>query len=283
MMMNKTLLQQAGFGLIAAGALFCIVGGAAAAETKPTTYKISHPVDDSKSLVYAYDSVGEGGSRGKFSVTIKSAGGDNVVYADEGLNPPGCGSFPALTELPSFQDKDANLVLYCGSGGQHQVMKAARVRNLSVARCEASLDFEMSAPNLSEMGGGKYLSKLSRRIALDTSFGKSGYAAQDYFMAYFLDETPTTGCPRFRAAFGKEVEKYYTEDFSKRKGSGKKDQSVTGPMIADLLATQNKKTICAEIRALKNPELTPVKLKAVAESLRKIGYPFFDFAQCGKS
>jgi len=211
-----------------------------------------------------------------------------VVYQEITPFQPGmCSGFPKISKLsvknlPVYKllggepGKERWLVIICGSyTGRHQTMKVFFKDPISLK--STSLHFEDTTPNLSDIDGdGLYEAQVSRRVLFDDI----GYGVLPYLTVYKLNiDNNLFG---FIPYFGNKIIKHYFDYYIWLKSSLTADNfdDRVGPMLAALLATQNKSKICGEIKTFRSYGLTIRELQAWGERLTGLGYPRFNFTTC---
>jgi len=242
-------------------------------------------------------------------ITVRDKDDNNKIIYEEitGLDPtPGaCGDFPAVSKLPAFKisikkGKDNSseetvwLVIFCGSSGQrHQTLKIFSTSGFG--NRSTSMDFEDTEPNLSEVKGIRgYVAELYRRIL----FPDYGNGLDNCLMVYRLniDDALSGGNYfGFVPVFGPEMAKPYLDYYMWQKKELrqriKKDKETPedikidlsqdlGQILSALISTQDKKTICAEIKKLRTYGLTTKDLLIWMKRIKDVGYPGFDINLC---
>jgi hypothetical protein len=240
-------------------------------------------------------------------ITIRDEG-NNIFYEEmTGLDPRSgmCDTFPMVSKRPvkipadnKSKSKGAKnnrwIVVFCGSSeGRHQTLKIFLKEGGVTQVKSTSLDFQDTRPNLVETDSGSgYVAKVYRRVL----FPGIASGLQNCLMVYLLhidDGLSGGNYFGFIPVFGPEMAKPYLDYYmqqkewlrQKAKKETPEDMKITfnvnaGSILSALIATQDKKIICSEIKNLNPYGLTVNGLQAWIKRINDLGYPEFDINIC---
>jgi hypothetical protein len=237
---------------------------------------------------YTYEAVPFQAETTFYQGRITVRGSDKkIVYQEVTPLQPGlCDRFPAISKfplrLPSYKllggdpKKERWLVTLCGSySGRHKTMKVFFKDPISLKN--TTLHFEDTTPNLSDIDDdGFYEAQVYRRVF----FNDVGYGVIHYLMVYKLnfDSSMFGFCPQFDSKIADKYFDYYLE--LKKSLKSEIISDYVGPMLAALLATQDKNKICTEIRIFIENGVTIKELQTWERRLTSVGYPGFNLSIC---
>ena len=228
---------------------------------------VTHPV--SKEVMYYW---------GKITIRDKK-NKDTIYYESNSLQPDTCGQFPVISKKPfkspSYKvlggdpNRDRWLVILCGSSaGRHTTLKIF-FNDPSISLRTTSIHIEDTVPNFSDKDGdGIYETRAYRRVLLEGEYG-----TVPYLTIYELNVDSTIF--GFVPVFGNKVVNSYFDYYARLKKSFNKEiaSDYIGPMVAALLATQDKDKTCNETKILYSMGLAKKDLKEWAKRMEKLGYP----------
>jgi hypothetical protein len=248
-------------------------------------------------LTYSFDAIpNPSGDPLSFTgrITVKGEKGE-TIYQEETALGPRC-KMPIISKLIQkplassrltigiFTGKELELAILCGdTGGRHATLKI--FFDGPVSLMSTTIEFEDTEPNLSDIDGdGFYEAKVYRRLLFDDV----GHSQESYLKVYKLNiEQSAFG---FSPAFGPKIAKPYRDyylslkktydDPKRRHEVGDDMKDFVGPMLAALLSTEDKTTICKGLKTFFSRGLTQNDLKTWVKRLTATGYPAFNLVAC---
>ena len=226
---------------------------------------------------------------GKITIQDKH---NNIFYQETTDLEPGDGEdFPRLSKWPvkvpnkyynDHQQERWLVAIYGHYFGRQNTMRIF-FRDSNVRT--TSLEFGDTVPNLqrTEDGGG-YTAQVTRRILFPNAAGGLANCLTVYKLQVYnpIVDHALFG---FIPVFGPDMAKPYLENYMWYKESLGLDKEPNAiPLAVDvvsaLIATQDKKMICKEIKAHKRFGLTDNQFLSLIEQLKDVGYPGFNPTDC---
>ena len=224
-------------------------------------------------------------------ITIKNEH-NNIIYQETTDLAPGSDDedFPRLSKWPIkmpnkyddyYQNENWLVAIYGSHEGRQQTLII--FFHASEGLRSTFLNFGDTTPNLTRTEDeGGYTAEVYRRIY----FPKVAAGFQNCLTVYKLqaygpiyDDTLFAFIP----IFGPEMSKPYLEWYKQQKERIEKGASVIpdlGEILSALIATQDKKMICKEIKALRGYGIKDEDLLTVLREIKDLGHPGFNPTDC---
>lgn len=238
----------------------CEAGQKESLEIRDHVFTFEQSANTDKSIDAEYQS----------TISVKKKGADSEIYKQVSTLEPSCG------KVPKFQKLNENLIALCGHlGGRHYTYKFFRI---SASGPEVTtLDSFDGAPEIVNTNNGS----ISLLVIMRDRFSEiTGPVYFPYVYQLYSDENAFG----FHLDYGVNSRQQYRKFYADIKSTD--DKNYLPVKIATLMAIQDEKFVCDEIKEIKqkaenkNAGSLQNSIEKWMKKLPSVGYPTFNLNDC---